>query len=193
MSSRDFMQTILPARRIVGSMSAIQTDHFTANLAILLRETFESPRPTGGAYLDQGTGLFRTLEDISAVRASRVPVVGGPTIAAHAGHLLYYIRVTQAFLEQREPGQLDFPGSWGGQIVDADDWITLKADIRTAYDTLLATVEAQGAWNEDSIGDAMAIVVHTAYHLGAIRHAIRMEERAIGAGTAGRPHTEETR
>jgi hypothetical protein len=43
------------------------------------------------------------------------------------------------------------------------------------------------------IGDAMAIVVHTAYHPGAIRHAIRMEERAIGAGAAGRPHMEETR
>ena len=174
-------------------MSAIQADHFTANLAILLRETFESPRPTGGAYLDQGTGLFRTLDGIPAVRASRVPVVGGPTIAAHAGHLLYYIRVTQAFLEQREPGPLDFPGSWGGQIVDADEWVTLKSDIRTAYETLLATVESRPAWNDDAIGDAMAILVHTAYHLGAIRHAVRMEDRAIGAGLAGRPHMEETR
>lgn len=93
----------------------------------------------------------------------------------------------------REPGALDWPGSWGGQIVDADEWIALKADIHTAYDTLLATIEARDAWNEDSIGDAMAIVVHTAYHLGAIRHAIRMEDRAIGAGVSGRPHTEESR
>lgn len=187
------MQTIPPSRRIVGSMSAIPTCHFTGNLSILLRETFESPRTTGGAYLDQGTGLFKTLEGISAVRASRVPVVGGPTIAAHTGHLLYYIRISHAFLVGREPGALDFPGSWGGQIVDADDWITLRADIRTAYDALLATIESRAAWSDDAIGDAMAIVVHTAYHLGAIRHAIRMEERAVGAGLAGRPHMEETR
>ncbi len=174
-------------------MTAITTDHFTGNLSRLLRETFESPPTTGGAYLDQGTGLFKTLFGISAVRASRVPVVGGPTIAAHTGHLLYYIRITHAFLVGREPGALDWPGSWGGQIVDADEWVTLKSEIRTAYDALLATIEAQESWSDDSIGDAMAIVVHTAYHLGAIRHAIRMEDRAIGAGVSGRPHTEESR
>jgi hypothetical protein len=174
-------------------MTPLTTDPFTGNLSRLLRETFESPPTTGGAYLDPGTGLFRTLEGISAVRASRTPVVGGPTIAAHSGHLLYSIRIMHAFLVGREPGPLDFPGSWGGQIVDADEWTTLKADLRAAYDALIATVESQGAWNEATIGEAMVILVHSAYHLGAIRHAVRMEERAIGAGLAGRPHMEETR
>lgn len=174
-------------------MTSLTTGHFTGNLLRLLRETFESPPPGGAAYLDPGTGLFRTLEGISAARASRMPVVGGPTIAAHAGHLLYSIRVTEAFLLGREPATPDLSGSWNAQIVDGDEWTALKADLRAAYDELLATVESQGAWNDDAIGDAMAILVHTAYHLGAIRHAVRMEDRAIGAGLAGRPHMEETR
>jgi len=33
----------------------------------------------------------------------------------------------------------------------------------------LKTFAAVETWNQDNIGDAVAIIAHTAYHLGAIR------------------------
>jgi hypothetical protein len=35
-------------------------------------------------------------------------------------------------------------------------------------------IRDQAQWDEDSLGGAMAVVVHSAYHLGEIRQALCM-------------------
>jgi hypothetical protein len=37
----------------------------------------------------------------------------------------------------------------------------------------METLESLETWSDEAVGDSMAIVVHTAYHLGAIRHAVK--------------------
>ena len=49
----------------------------------------------------------------------------------------------------------------------------VRADLRARYEQLRRTIRAQVAWGDDAIGDVMAILAHTAYHLGAIRQIAR--------------------
>lgn len=151
---------------------AIGARDFTGNLERLVGETFEGPGAEGSAYLDRRAGLFQTIEPLSAEVASRSPVEGAPTIAAHCIHVAYYVRVLDDFLAGREP-DVDWPGSWRVQVVDDAAWDAVRADLRARYEQLRRTISTQESWDDDPIGDVMAILVHTAYHLGAIRQIAR--------------------
>ena len=156
-----------------ASPRVIVASDFTGNLERLVGETFEGPPAEGGsAYLDKNAGLFQTIDPLSAEAASRPPRAGAPTIAAHCIHVAYYVRVLDDFLTGREP-DLDWPGSWRVQVVDAAAWDAVRADLRVRYEELRRTIRAQETWDDDPIGDVMAILAHTAYHLGAIRQMAR--------------------
>jgi hypothetical protein len=154
-------------------MALIESHDYTGNLERLLVETFEGPPAEGGsAYLDPGAGLFPTIEPLSAEIASLAPHPGGPTIAAHCVHLGYYVQALHGFLVGLEP-ELDWPGSWEVQGVDGAAWDAVRADLRARYQELRHTIQRQTTWGDDPIGDSMAILVHTAYHLSAIRQILR--------------------
>ena len=72
-------------------------------------------------------------------------------------------------LEER----LDWLASWRPQQVGDQDWKELKGRVRREYDALIETLERLDTWSDQQVGGSMAIVVHTAYHLGAIRHALK--------------------
>ena len=79
-----------------------------------------------------------------------------------------------------------FPGSKAWELVRVSDeeWDALKQQLRERQRTLLqiineTPVEAFSG-NEEMVGGGMATVAHTAFHLGQIRHALRM----IGNKTA---------
>ena len=157
-------------------MTQIARHDFTNNFFTLLTETFEGPRGEGGsAYLDKGVGLFQTLDALTAEAASRPPFPGAPTIAAHCVHVAYYVRVLHNFILGQQQ-ELDWPGSWRVQHVEPEEWAALKDELRSAYDALKKTLDALETWGDEAVGDSMAIVVHTAYHLGAIRQAVRAVE-----------------
>ena len=61
------------------------------------------------------------------------------------------------------------------------EWEALRHDLRGSYEALLRTLSSLEAWGDDEIGDGMAIVVHTAYHLGAIRQGLK----AVGSLASG--------
>lgn len=148
-------------------------DDFTLNLFKLLRETFEGPPAEGGsAYLDKGAGLFQTLEGVSAETASRSPWPGAATIAAHCYHARYYVDVLHNFLAGRDQ-TVDWNESWRVTQLDTAEWDSLKGDLRRAYDSLVEMLQSVEEWSDDPVGDSMAIVVHTAYHLGAIRQLLK--------------------
>ncbi len=155
---------------------ADQTQHVVArNLLMLLKETFEGPG--GSVYLDKGAGLFQTLDALTAAAASHVPCAGGHTIAAHCAHLAYYVRVNHNCAMGREQ-HVDWASSWRTQQVGDREWEELKRRVRREYFTLIETLERLHAWGEQEVGDSMAIIAHTAYHLGAIRHALKNLERS---------------
>jgi hypothetical protein len=146
---------------------------FRSQLDALLRETFEGPPPdTWSVYLDSGGGLFQLLDDLSAAAASRAPKPGMPTVAAHVAHLAYYNDVLRQIMEGSRP-TADWPGSWRTQKVSAKQWAALRRSVRASCDALLDATRRRKRWSEDAVSGTLAILVHTTYHLAAIRSAIR--------------------
>jgi hypothetical protein len=73
----------------------------------------------------------------------------------------------------------DFSGANWGEIwrtvsaVTQEEWQAIQAELRDNYNRILKLIEETSTWSiEDEIGEAMAVVVHTAYHLGEIRQAL---------------------
>jgi hypothetical protein len=156
------------------------TQHeFRKNLLALLKETFEGPTPdSGSSYLEMGAGLFQTLDALTAEAASQAPCAGAPTIAAHCAHLAYYVRVNHNYAMGREQ-RVDWPSSWRLQQVGDPEWEDLKVSIRREYDALIGTLESLKTCGDQELGEILPIVAHTAYHLGAIRHAIKHLSRSV--------------
>jgi hypothetical protein len=149
----------------------IQTDHFTGALLTLLDETFDNVH---GYYLDKGTSLFETLAAISAEEAS-VPVGGKcATLAAQVKHVAFYLDVLERSVRTQQNEQVDWGKIWRETAaVTAEEWATIKAQLRESYDRLKRLIGETTEWPDaEPIGGAIAAVVHTAYHLGEIRQAL---------------------
>jgi ATP-dependent phosphoenolpyruvate carboxykinase len=145
---------------------------FTNEFFQLLKETFEGPEPTGpSAFLDKGTGLFQTLDGISAEIASAHVRAEGSTIAAHTEHIRFYVDVHYKLLRGVRD-KIDWDESWRIKSVKAAQWDALREDLRRVYATVKEHLRRVNGWGEDEISIAMAIVAHTAYHLGAIRQIL---------------------
>ena len=153
-------------------MTHIAQPQFAKDLLQLLKETFEGPEPTGpSAFLDKGTGLFQTLDDISAEVASAQARPDGSTIAAHTEHIRFYVAVHhKLMLGARD--RINWNESWRIKTVSAAVWSDLRRDLRKAYSTVSDHLIALNSWSEDEFSVAMAVVAHTGYHLGAIRQLL---------------------
>ena len=149
----------------------IATKHFTSNLLSLLEETFETHH---GHYLDKGDSLFETLAGISAAEAS-IPVGGKcASLAAQVAHITFYLEVLERALHSKLVGNNDWGAIWRTvERVTADEWQAINAELAKTYRRVGAVMRAMQDWdNDDVIGAALAIVVHTAYHLGEVRQAL---------------------
>jgi hypothetical protein len=148
----------------------IPLERFTENLYALLDETFEQVH---GIYLDRGTSLFETLETVSAEDAARPISARCASIAAQVHHVTFYLQVLQDYMLGKQVGRVDWPASWQVPPVTPAEWDALKQRLRAAHQSVLATIKGIESWDgEDELGGALAIVVHTAYHLGEIRQAL---------------------
>ena len=151
----------------------IKKEDFLDNISYLLRETFEgSPEGQGSAYLDRGVGVFATIEKISAETASHS--IGGneASIAAHLEHARFYLTALVEFMNGRTE-KIDWNESWSVKTVNETEWNFLKENVQRDYKKTMESFQAIENWNDDNIGEAMAIVAHTAYHLGAIRQILK--------------------
>lgn len=149
----------------------IQTEHFTNALYSLLDETFDNVH---GYFLDKGTSLFETLATISAEDAS-VPVGGTcATLAAQVKHVAFYLDVLEKSIRTQRFEQQDWAKIWREtSAVTPEEWEALKVSLRESYERVSTLIDETTEWSsEQRIGGAMAIVAHTAYHLGEIRQAL---------------------
>jgi len=148
----------------------IKQEDFLNNLFSLLDETFDN---THGIYLDKDTSLFRTLETVSAEQAS-IPVGGKcASLAAQVAHITFYLEVLERYVVYNDSTPADWGEIWRTvEKVTSAVWDELKAKLNNAYCRIEKMFRENRVWNEDSIGGSMAIVVHTAYHLGEIRQAL---------------------
>jgi len=155
----------------IQQMDTIKKDDFLKEILFVLRETFEgSPEGQGSAYLDRGVGIFATLEKLSAADVSTE--VGGTTIAAHTEHAKFYLDRICEFLEGRTE-KVNWEQSWLIETVNETGWNFLREGMRKSYENTVRCFAEIEFWNEDNIGDAVAITAHTAYHLGAMRQIMK--------------------
>jgi hypothetical protein len=161
----DYHSSLLILKR-EDRMKPIEAKQFVHSLNYLFKETFEGSPPEGSIYLDRGIGVFNSIAEIDAFSASQA--VSGSTIAAQTDHLRYYLEVLNNFLNGTAQ-TADWSKSWAIKEVSDVEWNKSKKDLRKTYNTVLITFGKIDDWDEDKISEAMAIVVHTAYHLGAIR------------------------
>ncbi len=148
----------------------IPADSFTRELYELLDETFNQVH---GIYLDKGTSLFETLETISAEEASRPVSATCASIAAQVEHVRFYLQVLQGAIRKEPAVKIDWDETWKLQTVTPEEWQTLKEQLGEEYQNALTLMKSLDVWEgEDDIGASLAILVHTAYHLGEIRQAL---------------------
>lgn len=153
---------------------------FNNALNYLFRETFEGSPPKGSIYLDRGVGVFNTIANLDAETASTS--IAGASIAAHTEHLRYYLEVLSNFLQGIVQGA-DWNKSWQIKRVSEEEWKEIKKNLRQTYLSVGRAFKNTKNWDEDKITEAMAIVIHTAYHLGAIRQIVKtvgLEQTAAG-------------
>jgi len=149
----------------------IQVEHFNSAVLALLDETFDNVQ---GYFLDKGTSLFETLSAISAEEAS-IPVGGRcATLAAQVKHVTFYLDVTIKAVRTLQYEREDWGKIWREtSAVTANEWTAIKDQLRASYDRLKQLIAETPEWpSEQHLGGAMAVVIHTAYHLGEIRQAL---------------------
>jgi hypothetical protein len=155
----------------VDSMSSIESEHFTRALMALLDETFDNVR---GFYLDRNTSLFETLADITAAEAS-IPVGGKcATLAAQVKHVAFYLDVVDKSVRDPNYPEVDWGEIWRTvRSVTPDEWVVSQTELRDSYNRIVRLIENTPSWpSESEIGGAIAVIAHTAYHLGEIRQAL---------------------
>ncbi|MEZ4767755.1 MAG: hypothetical protein R2844_04945 [Caldilineales bacterium] len=147
------------------------SDAFRQTLLLVLDETFETHH---GIYLDTGTSLLTTLDGITAEQASQP--VGGQcaTLAAQVAHVTFYLDVLERYMLRQEVGTVDWGEIWRTVgAVTPEAWLDLRQQLAEAYRRIDARLRALESWDDENlIGGALAITVHTAYHLGEIRQAL---------------------
>jgi hypothetical protein len=136
----------------------------------LFREVFNGPEGREGMFLNSRTGIHDTLEKIDARAASED--VAGSSIAAHAGHLVLYLEVLGGCLKGEVRG-VDWEGGWLRTRIDAREWDEMRSEIRSACEAIEKHAATMKNWNPDDVTMTMALTIHSAYHLGAIRQMIK--------------------
>ena len=153
-------------------MSAqILVDSFTKELFECIDETFNEHH---GVYLDKGTSLFETLKSVSAVEASRRAGANCATIAAQVEHVRFYLDVLNDVMQNRAVGKVDWREIWNRVTTVTDkEWQLLLQRLEKSYERVMATIRTYDySKGEYGISGSLAVLTHTAYHLGGIRQAL---------------------
>src|SRR5260221_7617038 len=155
-------------------------DRFTGELFDALDETFEHVH---GMYLDRGTSLFETLATISAEEASQPVSDSCATLAAQVEHVRFYLDVLEGHISGQSVGNVNWGEIWRTvHAVSPQEWEASKNRLRDSYQRVLKLMRSIDNWeSQNAIGGFLAVLVHTAYHLGEIRQALCTIKQASGA------------
>lgn len=149
----------------------IPVEHLKKPLLACLHETFSKGQ---GIYLDKGTTLFETLDSVTAEEASQAISQNSATIAAQVEHVRFYLDVLNDYIRTKQIANVNWREIWDtvGQVTPAQ-WEDEKIRLKDSHSQVMATINSFDKWDgEYEIGGALAILTHTAYHLGGIRQAL---------------------
>lgn len=128
-----------------------------------------------GMYLDKGDSLWETLENVTAEQASIPIAPGSNSIASQLSHMTYYFDIMAMYLRGETPQDVDWDSAWQKGAVDEDEWKDIRralAERQAELYTLIDNTPDESFTDPDVFGGTYAIVAHTAFHLGQIRHAL---------------------
>ena len=143
-----------------------QDEMITAEILDLFDETFESVH---GYYLDKETSLFERLNAISSEKASKSSKDSDYTIASHVEHIDFYLKTIMGYIKGEIEGKTDWDKSWLVKTVNKEEWNTLKDNLSGSYKQVTDMIKGFTYWkNEDDFSGVISMLVHSAFHLGAI-------------------------
>jgi hypothetical protein len=89
-------------------------------------------------------------------------------------HVAFYLDALEHNVRTRQYIPQDWGKIWREtSAVDEAEWAAIKEDLRASYNRIKLLIAETTEWsNEQSIGGAIAAIVHTAYHLGEVRQAL---------------------
>ncbi len=151
--------------------ASIPVEQFRSALLGMLSEAFD-PQDGPTYYLDKGDSFFETLAGVTAEQASQSLGPRSGTIAAKVNHARFYIDALIANAEAGNFIPVDWESSWAIGEVNEAEWKDLVDRLRATSDKFRAMAATNEVWNEIIVGGAVAVVAHTAYHLGEIRQAL---------------------
>jgi hypothetical protein len=152
-------------------MNGIPNETFRKVLLELFSEAYDGPSKGYTWFIDNApkSGMLGTLEDISSEEASRTFIENGVSIAAHTEHVRWSLALSNAYMRGEQP-QSPWSESWLVKTVSANEWNTLRSNLRSEYETLRGGIEKQQDFSDEQIlTGAFAFVGHAAYHLASIR------------------------
>ncbi|MBC8160603.1 MAG: hypothetical protein H7Z42_05220 [Roseiflexaceae bacterium] len=150
---------------------AIDQTQLVQEVLDILDETFEHHH---GIFLDKNTSLFATLAAVDHRQASRPVGTSCASIAAQVAHITFYLEVLERYLVANDTSKADWGEVWRTiEQVTPSEWEQLKANLEQTYRRVVAELRNAAVWESDpQLSTALAITVHTAYHLGEIRQAL---------------------
>jgi hypothetical protein len=146
------------------------------SLDTLFRELIDGPAASGAWVLNkEDAGLLRSLDTLPASAASAVPGSGGASIAAHVDHVRYGLSLLNRWGRgERDPwSTADWTVSWTRTVVNDEEWTALQRTLAAEARAWLEILSTPRDYSETELNDVIAIVVHLAYHFGAIRQIDR--------------------
>ncbi|MCX5969928.1 MAG: DinB family protein [Coprothermobacterota bacterium] len=172
-------------------VASITADALTEALRVLLEEVYVGPPDPKATWVTTNalnSGVIRTLESIPFNLASQPPGPGMNTIAAHAAHLLFSLRLAWRSMKGEDAyANVNWSESWRIPAVDEESWQEFKNSLRCVHADLLAALRGNLPWDDgDFLKGVISLVGHGAYHLGAIRQI----QRELTSGQFGRPDPE---
>jgi hypothetical protein len=146
----------------------ISIESFKELLLKLLDETFSNNH---GIFLDRGTTLFQTLETVTASEASEKISANSATIAAQIEHLRFYLDVLDNYIHSHKDPKANWREIWETvSTVNDEEWQAIKQRLHQSHDKVMTTINSFEQWDSEfELGGALAILTHSAYHLGGIR------------------------
>lgn len=157
-------------------MNSINSEMLFKGIHTLLAELIDGPAPGQGTWIldrDPSAGLKGTLNSLSAAQASLHIVPGESSIAGHANHLLFSLKLMNRWAAGENPfAGADWQESWQVQTVDEAQWATMRRELEKQGHAWMSALDAPRTWDEENLTGTLASFAHLAYHLGAIRNMV---------------------
>jgi len=148
---------------------------FQRALSNMLTEIFDGPPGKEAFVLNTGDpDLFRQLDTIDSSAASKRPMSGKSTIAAHTDHLHFGLSLLNRWAagDANAWAGADWNASWQRTTVSEEQWRDLRGRLRKEAEQWRKVVETRTSWDSTMASIALSTAAHTAYHMGAIRQLI---------------------